>query len=220
MGFGFIFFVEVFLILIHKTYKVWELFLFMKREIEDKTILDKFAEKFCKVMEKHARYIVCSGFVAIAHGRSRGTEDIDMIIERISKQQFILLHKDLVKERFICMQADNPEIIYEEYLSNGASVRYVNDEVGFFPPEMEIKFAKDSLDEEQLKNRVKLPLTGVDIYFSPIEDNIAFKEELLKSDKDMEDARHLRIIYEGKIDEGKIDKIKKDIRRIRLNGKR
>ena len=47
----------------------------MKREVNDKTILDKFVEDFVKVIEKHCKYIIVSGFVAIAHGRSRGTED-------------------------------------------------------------------------------------------------------------------------------------------------
>ena len=31
--------------------------------------------------------------------------------------------------------------------------------------------------------------------------NIAFKEQLLKSDKDIEDAQHLRIIYSDALDE-------------------
>ena len=53
----------------------------MKRDIEDKTILDKFIESFIKVVEKHAKYAVIGGFVAISHGRSRGTEDIDLLIE-------------------------------------------------------------------------------------------------------------------------------------------
>jgi len=82
---------------------------------------------------------------------------------------------------------------------------------------MEIKFAKDELDNEQLNSRTKLPLTKLDIYFSSIEGNIAFKEELLKSQKDLEDAKHLRIIYEGKFDEDKINEIKRKIRRIKLN---
>jgi len=81
---------------------------------------------------------------------------------------------------------------------------------------MEIKFVKDELDEEQLKNRQRLPLTGLNIYFSSIESNIAFKEELLKSPKDLDDARHLRIIYEGKINEDKISEIKKKSKKIRM----
>ena len=188
-----------------------------ERNIEDRTILDEFAEQFCDIVNKHCKYIVCSGFVAIAHGRTRGTEDIDMIVEKLNKEQFINLHKDLIKGGFVCIQSDSADSIYVDYLSNGDSVRYVTQDKNFFPPEMEIKFAKDELDNEQLNSRTKLPLTKLDIYFSSIEGNIAFKEELLKSQKDLEDAKHLRIIYEGKFDEDKINEIKRKIRRIKLN---
>lgn len=186
------------------------------RHVDDKTILDKFAEDFCRIVEKHVKYIICSGFVAIAHGRTRGTEDIDMIIEKTSKKIFIELHNDLRENGFVCIQSNHVEEIYDNYLVKGDSVRYVYDEEGFFPPEMEIKLAKDGLDRSQLNERIKLPLTGLDIYFSSIEGNIAFKEELLKSDKDIEDANHLRIIYEGKINEAKIDMIKHKIKKLRL----
>ena len=87
---------------------------------------------------------------------------------------------------------------------------------GTFVPDMKIKLAKDELDEDQLKNRKKLPLTGLDVYFSTIETNIAFKEELLKSEKDIEDAKHLRLIYGKELDEGEIQRVKKLIRAYRL----
>ena len=187
----------------------------MERKIDDKTILDKFAEDFTYIVNKHCKYIIVSGFVAISHGRSRGTEDIDMIIERIDKARFIILHKDLIKGGFECMQSENPEIIYDRYLKQGISVRYVRNEE--FLPEMEVKLAKDELDDFQIKTRIKLPLSGLDIWFSSIEMNVAFKEELLKSDKDLEDAKHLRIIYKNDIDEDEINKIKSKIKRLRLN---
>ena len=41
----------------------------MERGIKERNILDEFAMKFCKIVEKHVKYIVVSGFVAIAHGR-------------------------------------------------------------------------------------------------------------------------------------------------------
>ncbi|MBU0466697.1 MAG: hypothetical protein KJ718_05540 [Nanoarchaeota archaeon] len=191
-----------------------------KRSVDDKTILDEFAEDFCRVIEKYVVYIVCSGFVAIAHGRTRGTEDIDMIIEKIPKEKFVKMHDELREGGFVCIQSEEPEKIYVDYLERGNSVRYVRDEEGFFPPEMEIKFPKDELDEEQLKERVKLPLTGVDVYFSSIESNIAFKEEYLGSEKDLEDAKHLRIIYEGKINEEKIKDLKERIRKIRYENEK
>lgn len=187
----------------------------MKREVDNRTILDRFAKDFADVVKKHTRYVIVSGFVAIAHGRSRGTEDIDLIIEKISKDNFVKMHSDLIKAGFECMQSGNPSLIYDDYLAEKTSVRYVRK--GEFLPEMELKLAKDALDNYQLKNRKKLPMTGLDLYFSSIEMNIAFKEELLKADKDMEDARHLRIIYAGRISEDEINSIKRDIRRLRLN---
>jgi hypothetical protein len=186
----------------------------MRRGIGDKTILETFTEDFCKVVEKHCKYIVCSGFVAIAHGRSRSTEDIDMIIEKLPKDKFVKLHKDLIKAGFECMQSSDGIKVYDDYLCSGLSVRYTRK--GEFLPEMEIKFAKDELDNEQIKNRTKIPFTDLNVYFSSIESNIAFKEELLRADKDLEDAKHLRIIYEGKLDEDKINKIKKQIKKYRF----
>lgn len=186
----------------------------MNRGVDDKNILDEFVLQFCSIAEKHVRYIVVSGFVAISHGRTRGTEDIDMIIEKIPKEKFILFHDELIKNGFHCLQSTKVLEIYE-YLERGDSIRYVRAGT-FLPPEMEIKFAKDELDELQLRTRKKLPFTGFDIWFSSVEMNIAFKEELLCSDKDLEDARHLRIIYKDEIDESFIEKIKKKIQKLRL----
>ncbi|MEK6953286.1 MAG: hypothetical protein AABX29_09825, partial [Nanoarchaeota archaeon] len=150
---------------------------------------------------------------AIAHGRTRGTEDIDIIIERLDEIKFSNFHNDLIKKGFVCVQADDAKTIYE-YLTDNLSVRYTKK--GTFVPEMELKFVKDSLDEYQIKTRKQLPLSGLDIYFSTIEMNIAFKEELLKSEKDIEDANHLREIYSDEIDEDEIKRIKKEIKRLRL----
>src|SRR3989338_195745 len=154
----------------------------MEREISDRNILDTFCEEFCAIVEKHCKYIIVSGFLAIASGRTRGTEDIDMIIERMNQEQFNKLFADLTQENFVCMQSNNPKEVFE-YLNENLSVRFTrrNEEL----PEMEVKFAKDILDAYQLKNRVKLELTGLKVWFSNININVAFKEELLKSPKDL-----------------------------------
>ena len=68
---------------------------------QPKNILDKFCIDFCKVVEKHCKYIIVSGFVAISSGRIRGTEDIDMIIEKLDIEKFKQLHKDLIKNNFV-----------------------------------------------------------------------------------------------------------------------
>lgn len=185
------------------------------REIGDKNILKDFCEKFCHIVDRHCKYIIVSGYLAIASGRSRATQDIDMIIPKISKPAFIALHNDLVKGGFNCVQGDKPEEIYDSYLAENTSIRYLYGNE--FLPEMEVKLAKDLLDNFQIQNRVKIPLTNVDVWFSSIEMNIAFKEEYLKSEKDMEDARHLRIVFKEEIQEQNINNLKKMIRQARLS---
>ncbi len=185
----------------------------MDRKIHNKSLLEKFVEDFVNIVEKYCKYIIVSGFVAITHGRTRGTEDVDMIIEKLEEFKFTQLHEDIIKNNFICVQSDNPKEIYE-YLKDNISVRYVKKNT--FVPEMELKFAKDYLDEYQIKTRKMLPMSGLSIYFSSIEANIAFKEELLRSEKDLEDAKHLREIYSDKINKDEIEKIKGEIRRLRL----
>jgi hypothetical protein len=185
----------------------------MRREESDINILDMFADDFVSVVERFTDYIIVSGFVAIAHGRSRGTEDIDIIIKRIPSDKFAEMHKTLERAGFDCIQSGDTSEIFN-YLEGNDSVRYVRK--GKLIPEIELKFSKDELDEYQFKTRKKFPLTGLDFWFSSIEMNIAFKEELLKSEKDMEDAKHLRIIYAENINEEEINKIKKMIKKMRL----
>ncbi|MBI4044702.1 MAG: hypothetical protein HY392_03260 [Candidatus Diapherotrites archaeon] len=189
----------------------------MERQVKDKNILNKFVEDFIQVVDKNrVKYAIVSGFVAISHGRSRGTEDIDLIIEKLSFENFKQLHNDLVKTGFDCIQGTNPLDLFNDYLIENSALRYTRKSQ--FIPEMEVKFAKDALDEKQIAERVKLPLTNLPFYFSSIETNIAFKEELLKSPKDIGDARHLRIIYSEKLDEKKISELKKLVKKYRLGG--
>ena len=190
----------------------------MKRGIDDRNILEKFAQQFCDIVDKYCKYIVVSGFVAIASGRTRATEDIDMIVEKIPFEKFKALHDDLDNAGFHCLQSTKVQDIYD-YLDNGDGVRYVRKGT-FLPPEMEIHFPKDELDKLQLSQRQKLDFVDVDIWFSSIDTNIAFKEELLKSAKDMEDARHLRLIYKDQISEENINRIKSMIRRFRMKNER
>jgi hypothetical protein len=185
----------------------------MEREIDDRNILDKFCEDFCNIVEQHCRYIIVSGFLVIASGRTRGTEDIDMIIEKISLEKWKLLFKELEENGFTCMQSSNPETVFE-YLDDATSIRFIRENEPL--PEMEIKFSKDELDQLQLNQRVKLELTGLNVWFSNVNINIAFKEEYLKSNKDLEDAKHLRIVYREMINEDEINRIKEMINRLRL----
>jgi len=185
----------------------------MDRQISDKNILNQFCLKFCRTLEKHTEYIVVSGFVAIASGRTRGTEDIDIIIRGMNFENFSELHRDLLKSGFICIQSPKEKEIFD-YLDENSAVRYTLKNQSI--PEIELKFEKDNLDDYQFKTKEKLVLTGLDIWFSSVNMNIAFKEELLKSPKDLEDANYLRLVYKEKINEKEINKIKNMIIKLRL----
>ena len=52
----------------------------MDREISDMSILARFCKEFCAIVDKHCKYIIVSGFIAIASGRTRGTEDIRCLV--------------------------------------------------------------------------------------------------------------------------------------------
>lgn len=184
----------------------------MIRSTSDINILNKFTVEFCKIIEKYVDYIIVSGFVVISSGRVRGTEDIDMIIKRVPFDVFERIHNDLVLNGFTCIQEENVDDIYF-YLKDNLSVRYTYKNIPL--PEIELKFAKDLVDDMQFKTKTKLDLTGLDIWFSSIEMNIAFKEELLKSQKDLEDASYLREVYEGEFSEDEVDNVKNMLRRYR-----
>ena len=186
----------------------------MERGIHDLNVLEKFAIDFTQIVEQYCRYIIVSGFVALAHGRYRATEDIDMIVAMISREKFAQLHAHLEKGGFECIQSSNPDLLYDDYLAQKTALRYIRK--GKPLPDMKLKLAKDQLDSLQLQGRTKLPLTNLPVWFSSIETNIAFKEEYLKSPKDLEYASHLRAVYEGELDEKKIDGWKALIKKFRL----
>ncbi|MBD3155978.1 MAG: hypothetical protein GF368_04985 [Candidatus Aenigmarchaeota archaeon] len=185
----------------------------MERQASDKNILNQFCNDFCEILEDHVEYIVVSGFVAIASGRTRGTEDIDIIIREMKRNDFEELHKNLVERGFVCIQSPDSDEIYD-YLKNKTSVRYSRKDVPL--PEIELKFGKDKLDDYQFKTKERLPLIGLNVWFSSVNMNVAFKEELLKSPKDLEDADYLRKIYKDRINEEEIGKVKQMINELRL----
>ena len=94
-------------------------------EIADKNILNNFCKEFCSVVEKYCKYIIVSGYLAIASGRSRGTQVIDMILEKIPKEKFVLLHNELRTKGFHCVQDEDPKSLYDDYLIDNTSIRYI-----------------------------------------------------------------------------------------------
>ena len=71
---------------------------------------------------------------------------------------------------------------------------------------MEVKFVHTVLHKLAFKERVQVKVAQTTLYVSPIELQILYKELILGSDKDKEDALHLREVFKGKLSQEKFKK--------------
>jgi hypothetical protein len=173
--------------------------------VNNKSILDKFVIDFIKILEKYSEYMIVAGFTAIASGRNRGTEDIDLIVRKISFEKFKDFFKEIYSKGFECVQTDDFKEAYNLYLKENDTIRFVRK--GTIAPDIKFKFERNKIDDYLFTKKTKLPLTGLDVYFGSIEATIAFKEYLLASEKDFEDVDYLRKLYKDQINEKEINKI-------------
>ncbi len=171
--------------------------------------LDKLVIKFIAAMG-NVDYVIVSGYIAIFFGRIRGTEDIDILINRMSLKQIRELHARLLKSGF--EPVNNVEGAKDAYelLSEGSSLRYA--EKGTWAPNFEMKFVKKPLDKHTMDSKVKVTFNGkYSMSISPIELQIAFKL-WLGSDKDYEDARYIFNIFKAYIDAKRLNEFILELR--------
>ena len=170
-----------------------------KQIIIDKVIneLDRFVISFIKILEKHTKYVIVSGYVCLLLGRTRTTEDIDMLIPKININSFKQMYRDILSNNFWCINTEDPEAIYNNYLSRGTAVRFARKDEAV--PNIELKFIKNNVDEITLKDAVEVKIKKHKLKISPIEMQIAFKKKILGTPKDMEDARHLEKLFKGRL---------------------
>lgn len=168
--------------------------------------LDKFVFRFIKILEKHTDYVIVSGYVALLFGRSRATEDVDIFIKELNKAKFGALYKDLKKQGYWCLNAEDADEVYD-YLTQGLAVRFAikNETI----PNFEVKFAKKRLQVEALKDILIVITKLGKVNISSIERQIAFKRYYLKTDKDLEDAMHVEELFKEHINTEKIGYYKK-----------
>lgn len=165
--------------------------------------LDKFVFRFCRILDKlKIRYVIVSGYVAIAFGRSRNTEDIDILIEKMGFEKFAKLWNALLK-KYDCINVSDPKSAYFEYLTNKTAIRFA--EKGAFIPNFEFKFVKNEKDAYSLDNSTELQINKKSIRISPLEMQIAYKLRL-GSVKDIEDARFLFRLFDRRIDKKELKK--------------
>ena len=169
----------------------------LKKELND---LDRFVIDFVKVLDRNKiEYVLVSGYVSILFGRSRSSEDIDIIVKKMSKNKFSALWKELSKKNFECIITDNFESAYDKYLTDHTSIRFSRREQPI--PNIEFMFPKaEELDNWVLKNGKQVLLNKHLLKISPIELQIAYKL-FLASEKDIEDSRHLYQLFKENLDQ-------------------
>ncbi len=155
--------------------------------------LDKFVKKFLDVLKKHSDYLIVSGFVSIATGRTRGTEDVDILVPIMERKKFYELYKELQK-KFWCYQGERPEELYN-YIQNKESLRFARKNEMF--PNMEFVPIDKSrkLKFFEFSNPQKIKIKNFEFKIPPLEFEILYKELILKGDKDIADAKHLRTFF-------------------------
>jgi hypothetical protein len=164
--------------------------------------LDLFVAKFVKAL-KETRYVIVSGYPAILFSRPRMTEDVDLMIEKLTVGKFHVFLNDVLSAGFECLSPGNEKELYN-ILENGESIRFSRK--GKAIPNIELKFVSDNLDKYSLDNALTVKASSVIFRISPMELQIAYKLYLGKggNEKDIEDARFLYRMFKDNLDMKKL----------------
>ena len=159
--------------------------------------LDKFTVEFTSILNSlKTKYVIISGYIPILFGRNRNSEDIDIIVEKISFETFEKLWNNIHKT-FECIITNDAKDAYNEYLLTDLAIRFAKK--NNFIPNIEFKFPKVELDLWTLNERKKVVLNNHQLFISPLELQIPFKL-YLGSEKDIEDAKYLYNLFSDKLD--------------------
>ena len=153
--------------------------------------LDKFVIDFINALDAASiKYVIVSGYVSILFGRTRGTEDVDIFIEKPESPSFYALCEK--NPRFWIINTASEKEAYD-MLIEGYGVRFA--EKGKAIPNMEVKIGEMPLE------RISAAINGFKLFISPIEIQIAYKF-YLGSEKDIEDAVYLYELFKERLDRG------------------
>ncbi|MBI2142357.1 hypothetical protein HYU15_02625 [Candidatus Woesearchaeota archaeon] len=160
----------------------------------DLTELDLFVRDFLSILKRHSDYLIVSGFVSIATGRARATEDVDILVPRMGKDAFNGLFGDLQKSGFWCYQGDTFGEVFS-YFQAKDRTRFAR--LNQLYPNSEIIPIDDSnkLQYFEFTHPTVMRVGDFEFKVPPIEFEILYKELMLGSEKDIADAKHLREFF-------------------------
>jgi len=162
--------------------------------------LDKFVLDFVEFLDK---YVVVSGYVSILLGRSRATEDVDLLAPKMNFENFKDFWNNVHENNFECMNTLNVQEAFE--MLDEHAIRFFKK--GEPIPNIEFKIIKTDLDKYSFEKKIKVIIRDKVFLISPLELQIAYKlflvadgtDNELRVDKDIEDARYLYKLFENKL---------------------
>ena len=114
----------------------------------------------------------------------------------MSKEDFYKLYSELTKKGYWCINAKSGKMVYN-ILADGLRARFARR--GTLIPNAELKFANKKLEKEIFTDNLNVMLNKGEIIIPKIEQQIAYKEIFLGSQKDLEDAEHLKRVFKDKV---------------------
>ena len=167
------------------------------------TELDKFVIEFINLLENYTKYVIVSGYVSIVLGRSRGTEDVDLLVPKMEFSKLANLFNSLLSNDYECANTSIPKEAYN--MLDEHAIRFYKK--GKPLPNIEFKQINTDIHRYALKNKIKLILKEKTLFISPLELQIPYKLSLISdeeleeasSDKDFEDAKHLYDLFKEKL---------------------
>lgn len=171
--------------------------------------LDVFAFHFTSLLNNlKIQYVIVSGYIAVLFGRSRTSEDVDIIVEKLDRTTFLMLWNTL-SDTYDCLNTPDATEAYEDYLSSGISLRFAQKKT--FIPNIELKHPKVELDTWAIQNRKTVTINTHRFYIAPLELQIPYKL-FLGSEKDIEDARHLYKLFDETLDKKLLQEFNKKLK--------
>jgi len=176
----------------NKAYEVKDDTIIINRDL---TNLDIFVKDFLKILKAYQDYLIVSGFVSIATGRVRGTEDIDCLIMKPQKENFKILFNKIIEGGFWCYQGETFEEVFK-YVEKMNSIRFARNNELF--PNMEIIFIDETKKVKYFEFTHPQKIMIKDFLFKipPIEFEILYKENILCGKKDIADAKHREYYFQ------------------------
>jgi hypothetical protein len=182
----------------------------VSRELSE---LDKDVLEFTQILDAcGVDYVIVSGYVAILTGRSRSTEDIDVILESLSETETEQLVTELKNQGYWGMAMPLNEMY--SMLSEGSRIRIAED--GEMYPNFETWFVSNDVEREALSNPLTVAFDEGQIEISPLELQIAYKLRLAQAadsliGKDFEDALHLYLTFEERFNTEQLELYVKEL---------